>query len=113
VTYPAAARPLSFAARDGVNLAAECWGDPASAPVILLHGGGQTRHSWQGTAQRLATSGWYVLSADQRGHGQSDWAPDGAYSLDDYVDDLRGMVASLHRPPVLVGASLGLCLIHN
>lgn len=101
------ATPLSFAAADGVRLAAECWGDPADPPVILLHGGGQTRHSWQGTAQRLAGNGWYVLAADQRGHGDSDWAADGYYSLDHYVDDLRRIVASLTRRPVLVGASLG------
>lgn len=101
------ARPLRFTAADGIRLAAESWGDPAGPPVILLHGGGQTRHSWQGTAQRLAGSGWQVLAADQRGHGDSDWTTDGQYSLDDYVDDLRGIVASLARPPVLVGASLG------
>ncbi|MFZ5492999.1 MAG: alpha/beta fold hydrolase [Pseudomonadota bacterium] len=107
MTSSIAARPLSYATADGVRLAAESWGDPAHAPVILLHGGGQTRHSWQGTAQRLARGGWYVLAADQRGHGDSDWAPDGEYSLDDYVDDLRRIVVDLDRAPVLVGASLG------
>lgn len=101
------ARSLCFAAADGIHLAAESWGDPAGPPVILLHGGGQTRHSWQGTARRLAGHGWYVLATDQRGHGDSDWAPDGQYHLDDYVDDLHRIVAKLDRAPVLVGASLG------
>lgn len=98
---------LSFGGAGEVTLAAEAWGDCANPPVVLLHGGGQTRHSWQGTALALAQRGWYVLAVDQRGHGQSDWASDGHYSFDDYVQDFRGIVATLARPPVLVGASLG------
>jgi pimeloyl-ACP methyl ester carboxylesterase len=98
---------LSFAAAGGVTLAAETWGEAANPSVVLLHGGGQTRHSWQGTARLLAQRGWYVLAVDQRGHGQSDWAFDGHYSFDDYVQDFKGVVATLASPPVLVGASLG------
>jgi pimeloyl-ACP methyl ester carboxylesterase len=42
-----------------------------------------------------------------RGHGESDWAPDGDYSFAAFVADLAAVVQQLGRPPVLVGASLG------
>jgi pimeloyl-ACP methyl ester carboxylesterase len=77
--------------------------------VILLHGGGQTRHSWHGTAAALAGQRWTSFAYDARGHGDSDWAPSGDYSIDAYVCDLRLVIEQLAppRPLVLVGASLG------
>jgi non-heme chloroperoxidase len=102
-----AARPLPLAGRDGLRLAADAYGDPSQPPVLLLHGGGQTRFAWGGTARALAASGWYAISMDLRGHGESAWAPDKDYSVDAFVEDVRCVVASLGAPPVLVGASLG------
>ncbi|MCC6434122.1 MAG: alpha/beta hydrolase, partial [Acidimicrobiales bacterium] len=32
----------------GVRLAGDRWGDPSGPLVLLLHGGGQTRHAWKG-----------------------------------------------------------------
>jgi pimeloyl-ACP methyl ester carboxylesterase len=92
-----------------VRLAGDRWdGNGADRPpVILLHGGGQTRHSWQRTGRRLADDGWDVVALDARGHGDSDWHPQREYGLDGFVDDLVAFVGSLDRPPVLVGASLG------
>lgn len=92
---------------DGVALAAEVHGDAASPPVILLHGGGQTRHSWHTTARTLAANGWRAFNVDLRGHGQSAWPPDGDYRLDAFAADVRAAAQSLSRPPALVGASLG------
>jgi len=91
----------------GLELVLDRYGVPENPPVILLHGGGQTRHSWQSAGRELAAAGWYVLSMDQRGHGESDWADDGGYRFDDFVEDLRFLIDSLDQPPVLVGASLG------
>ena len=88
-------------------LAAEAWGDPAQPPVLLSHGGGQTRHSWRDTARILAARGWYVLNYDHRGHGDSAWSPDGDYSLALHAADQRAVARSFATPPVLVGASLG------
>jgi len=90
-----------------VTLAADAFGDPADTPVVLLHGGGQTRHSWRTTGSELAAAGWYVVSVDQRGHGGSDWSPDGHYSLERFASDVVNVVDSIGRPPVLIGASLG------
>jgi pimeloyl-ACP methyl ester carboxylesterase len=94
--------------RGGVRLAGERWGgDPDGAVVLLLHGGGQTRHSWARTAERLAGSGSTAIALDARGHGDSDWDPSRDYSLDGFVGDVIGFVSTLERRPVLVGASLG------
>ena len=100
-------RPIELRGHDGIVLRGDAWGDPGARPVLLLHGGGQTRHSWSGTAQRLAQQGWYALSLDLRGHGQSDWSPTGAYDLEDFVRDLVSVARSFEQPPVVVGASLG------
>jgi len=92
---------------DDVVLAADAFGDPGATPVVLLHGGGQTRHSWRATGRALADAGWYAISVDLRGHGQSGWSPDGRYGLDRFANDVVAIVGYLTRPPVLVGASLG------
>lgn len=94
-------------AADGVAIALDDLG-PADAPVVvLLHGGGQTRHSWAGAAAALAARGYRVLNTDLRGHGDSDWSADGAYALDDRVADLRAVLEGIDAPVALVGASLG------
>jgi pimeloyl-ACP methyl ester carboxylesterase len=99
---------LTFAG-EGVQLAADRWDPPGARRglVLLLHGGGQTRHSWRQTGERLAAAGWATVALDARGHGDSDWAPDGDYTLDALAADLRRVVATLDERPVLVGASLG------
>jgi len=91
----------------GLKLAAEALGDPTHPGVVLLHGGGQTHHSWSGAARELVSAGCYTLSVDLRGHGDSAWAPDGDYSLDAYSGDVAYIARSLNTPPTLVGASLG------
>ena len=62
---------LRLYGRDGIELAADAYGDPSHPPVLLLHGGGQTRFAWGGTAAQLAADGWYAVSMDLRGHGES------------------------------------------
>jgi non-heme chloroperoxidase len=95
-------------AGDGVTLAAERWpAEGSRGEIVLLHGGGQTRHSWARTAERLAAAGWTAIAYDARGHGDSDWHPQGDYTLDAFVADLLALAATLDAPPVLVGASLG------
>jgi pimeloyl-ACP methyl ester carboxylesterase len=101
------ARPIQLRGHDGLVLRGDCFGSPDARPVLLLHGGGQTRHSWSGTARRLAREGWHALALDLRGHGESDWSPEGAYDLEDFVQDLVGVARGLPRRPVVVGASLG------
>lgn len=75
--------------------------------MILLHGGGQTRHSWGKALEELVAHGYHVISLDARGHGESDWSNDADYGLDALSSDLRGVIATLPGAPALVGASLG------
>jgi len=98
---------LSFEGEDGITLQADAYGNPANPPVILSHGGGQTRHSWGGTAQALAERGWYAVAYDHRGHGESDWSDDGLYGLVHFALDMACLAQNFEQPPVIVGASLG------
>lgn len=98
---------VAFSGRDGIRLVGDSYGDPSAPPVVLLHGGGQTRHAWGDTGEALARAGFYAISLDQRGHGDSAWADDGDYRVDAFAADLTAVAASLHRPPAVVGASLG------
>lgn len=92
----------------GVRIAGDAWG-PADGPLVLLqHGGGQTRHAWKGTGETLGAAGYRAVAFDARGHGDSDWSPDGGYGQDVMVRDLQCVIAALgQRRPVLVGASMG------
>jgi pimeloyl-ACP methyl ester carboxylesterase len=55
---------------------------PSRGVVLLLHGGGQTRHSWGEAGPALAADGWTAVAIDFRGHGDSDRAADGRYRVD-------------------------------
>jgi non-heme chloroperoxidase len=104
------AAPQTFQFSSGrLRLTGERWeGDCRDGPtVVLLHGGGQTRHSWGRTGARLAAAGRTAVALDARGHGDSEWDPDRDYSLDAFATDLVAFLETLARPAVLVGASLG------
>ncbi|QQC87344.1 alpha/beta fold hydrolase [Streptomyces alfalfae] len=107
MTADAPPRPRTFLGHGGIVLTADTWGAASSPPLVLLHGGGQTRHAWGRTGPRLAALGWRVITPDLRGHGASAWSADGDYDLDLFAADVRALVAELDDRPVLVGASLG------
>ena len=98
---------IEFTGAGGLRLAADTWGDVSRSAIVCLPGGGQTRHSWHRTAKSLTTRGYYAISVDLRGHGDSDWAGDGDYSVDAFVGDVLTIREALPSPPILVGASIG------
>lgn len=96
-----------IATADGLSLVGEARGPDDGPLVILLHGGGQTRHSWDETLGQLAAAGYRAFAYDARGHGESDWSPTGRYDGPAFADDLAIVAAELGRPAALIGASLG------
>lgn len=100
-------RERRLAAADGVSIALTEAGDPDAPAVILLHGGGQTRHAWTSAVRRLAGSGYHAVSIDLRGHGDSDWSPSGDYEPEAFGRDLASIVRQIGKPAAVVGASMG------
>ena len=98
---------LEYRMTDGVILRGDAYGPEDGRGVLLLHGGGQTRHAWGGAAKALAARGWRAVALDQRGHGESDWPPDNFYAIDHFAADMRQISQTFSAPPVAVGASLG------
>jgi pimeloyl-ACP methyl ester carboxylesterase len=100
----------TFIGAAGNRLLADVYGE-SGAPVLLLHGGGQTRHAWAKTAAAIAGKGHVAYAVDQRGHGDSEWISIGAYEFVDYAADAKTVAAELTRrcgsKPIAIGASLG------
>ncbi len=92
---------------NGLKLAYQEWGNHASPPIVMLHGFGVSGHMFDEFAERMQDRYW-LLALDQRGHGDSDWAEDGDYSRDAFVEDLEGFRKALGIENfVLVGHSMG------
>lgn len=87
------------------------WGDPSLPVLVLVHGTRDHARSWDWIARDLCRE-WQVVCPDLRGHGDSSWSPDGAYSLPLFVADLAELVDQFGTPVSLVGHSLGgaICL---
>lgn len=96
-----------FVTDDGLTLVGDLLGTGSGPAIIFLHGGGQTRHSWDHAMRRAADQGYMALSYDARGHGDSSWSPDGDYRISLLAEDLRTVRASLASKVALVGASMG------
>ena len=83
------------------------WGDPAAPPIVLLHGGHQSAHSWDLVSLHLAQH-YHVLALDQRGHGDSEWARDVEYSNHTMALDALAFLDAMElRKPILIGHSMG------
>ena len=92
---------------NGINLHYLDWGNTSAPPVLLVHGLRGHAHSWDDVSAVLCQD-YHVLALDQRGRGDSDWAPDGDYSGSAYVADLVGFCGSLKLDSfILVGHSMG------
>jgi len=104
------AQTVEFDGVDSVRLVADEWnrGDAVDTPtIVMLHGGGQNRHSWHKTGQVLADQGYHVVALDTRGHGDSDRAPGADYAIETLAADAVAVLDAISRPVVLIGASMG------
>lgn len=83
------------------------WGTQGKRPLLLLHGGMQTAHSWDLVAVALKRD-YHVVALDLRGHGDSEWSPDGSYSHLASSRDVFALVQHLGWDKfALMGLSLG------
>lgn len=83
------------------------WGDPMADSVVLLHGVTGHARSWDDEARALAQT-WHVVALDQRGHGDSEPAPDGDYTTPALAGDLAAFVDALGLAPArIVALSMG------
>ena len=83
------------------------WGNPDAPAIVLVHGFGVSGHMFDEFAERMEDR-YHLLAIDQRGHGDSDWSPDGDYSRGAFVQDLEGFRQALGLERfILVGHSMG------
>lgn len=83
------------------------WSPSKSPTLLLLHGYLSRAQIWTGLASELSRN-LRVVALNQRGHGNSDWSPDGAYSIDDHFTDLARFIDLLDlKEIILMGHSMG------
>ncbi len=82
------------------------WGG-SGTPILFLHGGGLTAHTWDCMATMLRDR-FRCVALDQRGHGDSEWSPVIDYRITSHVADIEGFVAAMKlERPILIGQSMG------
>lgn len=92
---------------NGMNFHYLEWGEVGNPLVVMLHGGSQQAHSWDFVSLALSED-YHIIALDQRGHGDSDWASDGDYTLEAHQGDIDGFVSALGLTGFnLVGHSMG------
>jgi esterase len=92
---------------NGMRLHYLDWGGPGHRPILFLHGGGLTAHTWDLVCLALRPR-FHCYALDLRGHGNSEWSPNMQYGLDAYARDAEQFVRTLGlRDYILVGMSLG------
>lgn len=97
----------NYTTLNGLKIHTRDWGDAAKLPFILLHGIARVARCFDHLAPHLAND-YRVIAVDMRGHGESDWHPDGAYLVQDYTTDIEALIEQLDlRGVVLWGASTG------
>lgn len=92
---------------NGMNFHYLEWGTAGQPLILMLHGGSQQSHSWDFVSLPLSEH-YHILALDQRGHGDSDWAAGGDYSIEAHQSDIDGFVDTLGlRNFHLIGHSMG------
>ena len=91
---------------NGVRLRYLDWGTEGKMPMVCLHGHTGQAHIWDEFAEAMRDD-YHVLTVDQRGHGESEWAATG-YARDRFVEDLAAFADALGlKRFTLAGLSMG------
>ena len=92
---------------NGINLHYLDWGNENKPKILLLHGLRGHCHSWDDVSAEFCKD-YHILALDQRGRGDSDWAPGGDYSSQSFVADLEGFCEAVGFDKfTLIGHSMG------
>jgi esterase len=96
-----------YAEVNGLRIHYLDWGTSGKQPLVLLHGIARVAHNFDHLAPRFADR-YHVIAVDMRGHGDSAWHPEGAYTVEDYTSDMEKLVEQMDlRDIVLWGNSTG------
>jgi pimeloyl-ACP methyl ester carboxylesterase len=95
---------MMFSGHDGITIAATVAGPEDGPPVLLAHGGGQTKRAWRNATDRLNAGGFRTVAIDLRGHGESGRSANAAYDLTHFARDIVSIVDQLGCRPAFVGA---------
>lgn len=99
-------KELRFKA-NGLVLNCLDYGGEGKPPVLFIHGGSAHAHWWDFIAPAFVGD-FHVLALDQRGHGESEWPEEWAYSSSHYVSDIDEVIGNWGLgAPILVGHSMG------
>jgi pimeloyl-ACP methyl ester carboxylesterase len=82
------------------------WGNAGAPILLLLHGGRDHARSWDLVAHALRRD-YHIVCPDLRGHGDSAWSPDAAYTYPFFISDLAQLVHQLGQRVRIVAHSLG------
>lgn len=95
---------------NGIDFHYVDWGNPHLPPLVLLHGGSLTAHTWD-MAALLLRERYHVIAPDQRGHGDTGWTPESQANEDNgdlMLKDTEAFIEHLGFPTVvLCGMSMG------
>jgi pimeloyl-ACP methyl ester carboxylesterase len=116
LTAPLGGDPIEVTSADGTRLHARSF-DPASEPgagaratVVLAHGWTERLSLWGQVIAMLRGRGMRVVAYDLRGHGSSELAADGDYSIERFGEDVDAVLRATGTPAsetVIAGHSLG------
>ena len=92
---------------NGLRLHYLDWGNSEAPPVVCVHGYTSSAQAFNAMARRLCDRA-HIIALDVRGHGESQWSPEGAYRYADQAGDLAAFVDRLGCDRiVLIGTSMG------
>lgn len=92
---------------NGVRIHYLEWGSVDAPPVVCVHGYTSSAQSFNALGRQLHDR-YRLICPDVRGHGESTWAPDGAYLYADQAGDLAALADRLALERfTLIGTSMG------
>ncbi len=107
---PRRGQGLSARSADGTTLHIECFGAADRPLIVLAHGWTEQLVYWTLVIDNLLARGFRVAAYDLRGHGDSEHASGGDYSLERFGEDLEAVLEAVGgdgEKPVVAGHSLG------